>query len=455
MIPEAYLVFGSGISCVALLVVYVLIRNGYGAVGTFLPDAYLAGLLLFCVGGVFVAWHEPSPEASTVALLGNLTLLSGLVGSVTTVAVLVPAYRNTSFADQVIAAPLRRFDRLVGLLASVGVVTVTGAFIYLVLTGPIAAVFHSLAAFVSDAALLDVRKAVASSRDGYLAPGYVKQFRDILGPILVVSLGWSPSRRIRLLRIPAFLLLVTAILLSGQRAPLVILLLSLLAGWYLLRKKRQVARPGRMRTVGMLSVAFLVLLVAMDRLLGRVSTEVPLWAVPVTSLRGLLDRAVVTVPRSNVATFDLWVAQAPSHGQAWLQELSAILPGPAEEMFTNVLHVAGGGSPEGNLVLGMASDLWLAWGWPGVLIVPALFALCIGVLDLALYRGGSRITLATRIYVFFALPIMYSPYGFALYGGSVALVLLLAVTFWRGLARLSDLRPATTLDALRWSGDRG
>jgi len=94
------------------------------------------------------------------------------------------------------------------------------------------------------------------------------------------------------------------------------------------------------------------------------------------------------------------------------------------ESLSNILHSATGGSIHGNSPLGLPADVWLAWGWAGLILIPFLYAFAIGLLDMLLLANRSAIFFAVKIYLFVILPICYSPYLFILYGGAVALILI-------------------------------
>ena len=65
------------------------------------------------------------------------------------------------------------------------------------------------------------------------------------------------------------------------------------------------------------------------------------------------------------------------------------------------------------------------------MLVPALYAFAIGLLDMLLLTNRSPLVLATKVYLFVVLPICYSPYLFVLYGGAVALILILFAAILR------------------------
>jgi hypothetical protein len=67
------------------------------------------------------------------------------------------------------------------------------------------------------------------------------------------------------------------------------------------------------------------------------------------------------------------------------------------------------------------------WGWMGLFVVPPLFALFFGFLDLVLLTERSALFFAMKIYLFFAIPGCVSPYTFLLYGGSVCIPLILYI----------------------------
>jgi hypothetical protein len=173
-------------------------------------------------------------------------------------------------------------------------------------------------------------------------------------------------------------------------------------------------------------VAIVLLFVAyglLTVLLGRANPDLSLAGMIANIFVNLIDRIVLAAPRENLLTFEIWQSLGPTYGESWLADLGGILPGVRESL-SNILHSATGGSLQGNSPLGLAADVWLAWGWAGVVLIPFFYAFAVGLLDMLLLSNRSAIFFALKIYLFVVLPICYSPYLFVLYGGAAALILM-------------------------------
>ena len=99
----------------------------------------------------------------------------------------------------------------------------------------------------------------------------------------------------------------------------------------------------------------------------------------------LAHRAVIAVPRENTLSYPLWTGQPHAPGSGWMTDLAGIRPGTQSQLSNELSDVNKGGSL-GNSPLGLATDVFYNWGWLGVMIVPALYALGFLWLDIALDR---------------------------------------------------------------------
>lgn len=390
------------------------------------------GLILFAVGAAIVAAAEDTAVARQVSFMASSALCSGALGTSVFSLLWGRGYRGVSFWERIRRPQVTQFDRLAVYVGFALSLTISVAFVYVTITSSAAEALLSVAAIIYGDALISVRVAITSGDAGYFAPGYVKQFRDILAPVVLVALAWGGFRGRRVLGPALFIASVGAILISGQRLPFVVLVLTVLGGGYLQRRSQLRRRSALKSMRGVITSALVLsVLSAMTFLLGRVEEGTPVWLVPITTVVGLAERAVTRVPSENVETFDIWWPMGPTEGVSWVADLTAIMPGPAGRTLSNLLHLQTGGSDLGNVVLSLSNDLWVAWGWFGVLALPFIYGLAVGALDLALIRIGSVTCLATRLYMFLALPIMYSPYGFILYGGAFAFAVVVGSTAFR------------------------
>lgn len=415
-----------------LMMIYLRVKPKFRQVGPFLPDSFLIGLSIYAVGAVWVVHVERLPNADRILMMSGAGLLAGLCGAILFSLLCGRAYHGVSFVDDFAATNPGRKERLLvnGLLGLSTVICIT--FVIMVLSNSIVGALLSVASLVSDSMLLVARKAITSGSDGYFAPGYIKQFRDIIIPILVVSvMAMQPIRRYNLASAGALAAAVLAMVLSGQRLVFVVLFLTLMLGSFYVRRNRETGRQGSLRFGTMIALALLAVLYGgLTMLLGRTEEGVGALGMALQVASNLLERIFVIPPYENALTFPVWYSLGPTWGGSWIADLGGVLPG-AGESFANLLHSARGGSLQGNSPLGLPSDVWLAWGWVGCLIVPFLYAFGAGSLDMLLLTERSPVFFGTRCYLFVALPICYSPFLFVLYGGAVAAVLIACVKLVR------------------------
>ena len=429
------------IACaLSLTAIYFRVKPRFKRVGPFLPDSFLIGLAIYAIGAVYVVHAEQLPNADRVLLMSGTALLAGLAGSILFSILCGRAYRGITFADHFASATPGPKERLFiyGLLTLSAVVCV--AFVFIVLSNSIVGALLSVASLVTDSTLLEARKAITSGSEGYFAPGYIKQFRDIIIPILVIAvMAMQPTRKYKLLSLGALGAAGLAMVLSGQRLVFVVLFLTLMLGAFYVQRNREAVGVVKRRSAKLTTFVALGILALMygglTMLLGRTEEGVGAFGAIWQIAANLLERIFVAPPHENTLTYAVWHSLGPTWGGSWLADLGGILPG-AGESFSNLLHSASGGSLQGNSPLGLPADVWFAWGWAGCIVVPFLYAFGIGWLDMLLLTERSPVFFGTRCYLFVALPICYSPFLFILYGGAVAAVLIVSVKLirWRKAA---------------------
>ena len=434
--------FFLGGSIALLLALYLRCKPSMSKVGPFLPDSYLFGIGLYTIGALFVSQTFPGPDSLDLALMSMSAFVAAILGALSFVLVCRHYYAGVDFRAQfarVDSGPAERAT-LKALLVVSGVVCLL--FVYVVLSNSIIAALLSIASLSGEANLLEARKAITAGSEGYLAPGYVKQFRDIIIPIALIAMMLTTTK---LRRSPAvwfgFVTATMAMLISGQRLVFVVFFLALLFGAYYVRQitGRRLGAPQRTRRAVWLAVPLLLVLYGLlTVLLGRARADLTTSQMVAEIFINLFDRVLFAAPRENLLTYPVWQALGPTAGESWFADLGAVLPG-IDESLSNVLHSAAGGSWLGNSPLGLPPDIWLAWGTPGLVLVPFLFAFAVGLLDMVLLSSRSAIHFALKIYLFVVLPICYSPYLFVLYGGAVALILM---TFLAVLRSRSWWRPS-------------
>ena len=297
-------------------------------------------------------------------------------------------------------------------------ITICLIFIYVVITNQ--SVFLLLLdTFASvDSNYTAARKAITSGTDGYFAPGYVKQFRDILGPISIVTvllLKTKGYKKIVLFTMPILLL---AMILSGQRSIIVIFLLL----YFLVILRSTSYNVSKFKNIIFISFSILIFYY-ISKFIGRVSTESTSFVNIIgDTLFNFFERIVLTVPYENSVYFEFWW-QNPTYGYSWFSEIERIMLG-SNSGFSNKLHALNLGSIQGNSVLGLPIDVYYAYGFTGVILFPFIYSILINKFDKVLRKSNYTIIYVCRIYLFITIPIMYSPYGFLLYGGGIVLVLL-------------------------------
>jgi hypothetical protein len=344
---------------------------------------------------------------------------------------------------------------------------------------------------------------MGSGSEGYFAPGYIKQFRDVLVPILcAAAIFCHGTFRGRALIISALAFSIAGIFLAGLRMSIVQVALTLaFAVFYDYRIKNPSYRLMPVGAAGAIFSSLLISLMIMTNLLGRpemgspvelpqatvselprtLQTPAPKGELPlqykvgprdfpaqkpsptqqpeagtkpqdqppssdrpgfsvvsvVGIIRSIVERSVMAVPQENVLTYDIWGREAPTYGAGWWNDLAGILPGTQFGLSNrlagqdNISQSTLAASP-----LGFAADSFYNWGYAGPLIVSALCALVFLLLDIVLTESRSALLYATKTFIFFSIPTMYSPFFFILYGGAVLLGIICYVAVTRRVLRV-------------------
>jgi hypothetical protein len=504
--------------CLLALVLFAFMRPRWRHIGPSLLDSFVIGLCLFALGSVLV-WIEGLPDSEAVMRMGTLAALSGILGASLCSYLFAPRIAELGFLEEAKRFCADPYDRFI---ISAGLVISTLASLIL-----LSAVFshphiRSLlldALFHEAGTLNEARVIISSGVEGYFAPGYVKQFRDVIVPIFcVAAILCDGTYRHRVLFYAALLIALATTFLSGQRlvivhyifclgaaflighlsprprfapiAVIVVLLLTLVGAVGLmtkmlgrldvalsplaekqkqvmlqtqlsaqekiadlLRNQIKIAEEKLKRASGSEAMSVQSELEKASAMAirqrqivtqlrqGQISLEL---SGPLTSLSippsiapvvALAHRAVIAVPRENTTSFSLWSGNAPALGAGWLTDLSGVLPGTQNQL-SNELAAANNlkqnsRSTLGNSPLGLATDVYYNWGWLGLVIVPVLYSLAFGALDIGLTGSNSPLTSASKIFMFFAIPLMYSPFLFILYGGFVVMGILCYVWLLR------------------------
>ncbi|WP_416832716.1 MAG: hypothetical protein ACMUJI_06910 [Erythrobacter sp.] len=431
------------ISCAAMLIIYVASRPGIRRSGPYLPDFVVLGLSTYTLGAATLWFQGEVYYAGDVFLLAAITQLSACAGCVMGATLLKRRYPSDYSQQSLANYHLAKGEEgmiYVGLIVCALVCTVFS--LQILSNQGIAALLPSFTGFGGGSGdLLQARKAITNATEGYLAPGFVKQFRDLIAPVLLAAIALVTVRKritgIKLgIAVGSGLAVFVAMLLTGVRSNIFLLFVTLfLAFWFVQRLRRPNARgkPRKKRGGSKKSILFIGLALvaygALTIMLGRVDADNSASDLIVSLFGNLFERIVITVPRENSLSYDVWASLQGTTGEFWRADLAGALPGNQGVTLSNLLHASLGGSIEGNSVLGMPADIWVNWGWGGLVILPALYAVFISAFDSALTRMRSPIAFGVKVMLAVALVKIYSPFGFLLYGGAVAIIVFFGAKF--------------------------
>jgi len=421
--------------CVAALLTFAYLRvwpNPYRK-GPFLPDTYLLGLAIYAAGALFVAGTTTIADADVLATMALLALISSLAGAILFCVAFGKTYARSS-AEPRFAPSIVEIDRKFTLVIATFSTLACVYFIYRLSRSPIVSQFLSLRNLINSDSLRYARAAVEHGTAGYMAPGYIKQFRDTLLPISLFAMIFLLVRPFKSpIFIGTLLATILAMFINGVRSPVIFLLLGLwLSVAYRQAQGGAAVRSTRSRVRYFVTIASLVLVfwIGLSAALGRSGgKDASAFDIPLNAVAGLADRVVVAPAIVNAQTYQIWGHMGPIGWEFWGATLASITKsnGPNQEAIThlaNYLSFASGSGPLGNAPLYLPPDVWMVGGWVWLAIIPAIYAFLIGLLDIALASERSPLFLSMRIYMFFELPLCVSPYLFILYGGAMCLMLI-------------------------------
>ena len=371
-----------------------------------LVDSYLIGILFYAVGATYLYYETPIFKFEAILTISLAALISSIIGSL----IYLSFNRKNDLKYQFFVFNIDYKVNDVLLFFSV---LVSLFFIYAVLSNPI--LLSQMIYSFSDqsSSYNSVRKSITSGTEGYFAPGYVKQFRDIMGPIALVSLILLKPKNYKKNLLISFPIILLAMLLSGQRSIIVVFLLLY---FFSVNYSKKILNSKNI----IFGFFFIGVFYFLSRFIGRTKSLSFFDAIGNAAF-SFFERVVLVVPFENSVAFDFWW-NTNTKGLSWLSEIERILPG-SDGGVSNLLHSLNNGSMEGNSVLGLPIDVYYAFGYSGVIVLPFLYALLIGKLDSILRKSNSIFMYVSRIFLFISLPFIYSPYGFLLYGGAFVLIL--------------------------------
>lgn len=401
--------------------------------------AVLITSMSFLTGAAVLVWREGTPSEVAVLLICCVFLPFYLLGY----------FGSRRFLGLQIELPVTSIPRAgkekstatkvwTFFLSMLGIVL---AAIYLSGTDKILAGLYSFL-FIGDTgiSIIELRLDFATGADGYFAPGYVKQIRDILLPLsallVLFSIPRSPRRLILLflLIVPTVAILIIS---SGERGPVLVFLLSTIYAAFLsvhlgVASKRTIVVP-------LLTVAVVGGLIFS----ALTSTYTTRQYEDTSAGNILLDRLVTTVPAENSASYTVWQSGAPYAGAGWIGELSTILPGKRVVLST-LLHEELGGGDKGNSLLGMWVDVFFNFNWVLGVVVSLLMGVFFAAYGHWVNRRRARSPAAAICGLWISITMLnvYSPFGFVLYGPFILSALLIFLS-WRRKSKRTDnsLRP--------------
>jgi hypothetical protein len=253
------------------IVLYVWFRPSWRRIGPSLLDSFVIGQILYAVGSISVWLFTSYSHASDVMWIG---ITSAAVGNLSAAACSfalrdrIAALDFAGWSNDLVAMPADRFAIKAGLLCCI---LVTGWFLAQMFMHD--HIRNLLIATVQGdpRSYTTVRLVMASGTEGYFAPGYVKQFRDVLVPILcAAAIFCHGTFRGRALLVSALALAIAGIFVAGLRMSIVQVALTLaFAVFYDYRIKSPHYRLVPIGAAGAIFCALLVSVMVMTSLLGR------------------------------------------------------------------------------------------------------------------------------------------------------------------------------------------
>jgi oligosaccharide repeat unit polymerase len=302
--------------------------------------------------------------------------------------------------------------------------------------------------FVGDSgvSVMGLRTGFASGEGGYMAPGYIKQFRDVLLPLfaLLVVFSIRRTRRRFLLTIGCIVPLVATLMISsGERAPVLMFLIgtiytALLSVRMGINERRTILAP-----------ILFIALVGGAAFSALTSSFTNRGYEDASTSMILADRVITRVPEENVLGVSVWEKGAPYPGAGWISELGSVLPWGKTQALSSQIHEELGGGPKGNSVLGMWVDVFYNFGWMLGVPVSLLLGVAMALFNhwVNLRRVHSPISAICGLWISVCMLMVLSPFGFLLYGPFI----ISGVLFLTGRATSMAIRavgdiPAVTPD---------
>lgn len=209
--------------------VFLLLRRTAGRQRLYLPDALVLAAAIQNIGALIVFSKIDSDGALFIVSAAYLAFVSV---SAFTIGVLYcfKSGKSANQAQTYTPSKIYSFALLVTTVAN-------SLVIFFILSNPaIAALVISVISGSNEATLLDVRKAITASTEGYMSPGVIKLVRDVISPIAIASFILSRHNAERSMMLwLAVLVIVAAMILGGQRFPMFLLMLSMVVAFAMRR----------------------------------------------------------------------------------------------------------------------------------------------------------------------------------------------------------------------------
>ncbi len=384
--------------------------------GLHLVDIAFLSCAIYALGAVTIHLYTFSYDSLYVFFLSSITLLSFSFGYfLCRIGGLpMPCFTTKSSSDLLINKALLRFLYWF-------IVIFCLVFIFLV--------FYKLHGKVHS--FMDMRKAIASGTYGYFAPGIVKQVRDVAAPILLAYfMLFQDIQKTKVKYFFAFFVVLAAMLVGGQRMPVLILFGSVSAAWFIKSCNQGKSFRKILLIMSILALIVLILVFVLNLMLGYAGNEHGgIFSDICRVFQHIYSRLVITDPSENARAFPLivYLKKNSQVGEQWMNSLVSLTPFKSHKSLSlgNQLAVYLGYSPQANSSLGMPTSIYANFDLAGVIIIPAMLCIFLYMVDCFFAIYNTAMIFAARIiFMFYALT-WFSPYLFMLNGGIFVILIIL------------------------------
>ncbi len=410
---------------VTLLIVATIWRSILEAVARPTPGgAILLTSTMYLVGATLVEWRQSNEAALLVqavcAMLFSVYLLTYFG---TSFALRLP--RNVPYRRIAVGVvePFTNRGKWLLLLTALGCV---GVAVYLTGTAKLlAALYQFVVLGDTDTSVLEMRLEFESGGQRWLAPGYVKQLRDILLPfgalLVLFTIKRSAGRFLALaaLLIPCITLLMIS---SGERGPVLLFVMGTV--YTAFRAVRRAAISAK----SVLTFAAFVVVTGGGAFYALTSSFTSRQYDDTSLAMVLVDRVVTRVPEENIDGYPVWHRGPPFPGAGWLSEVASVLPG-TQQTLSNLIHEDLGGGDKGNSVLGLWVDVFYNFGWYFSFPIAMMLGIAAALFNAWVVRRRSYSYFhdVCGIWIAVTMLMVLSPFGFLLYGPFLLSAVMLCI----------------------------